>query len=226
MSDTSVIGCHFTSSQLLVRIEGTIDTIAEIGEQIAWLGAALHPSCSDSGVAKCRPVLEVPNTGMAPMISLRYALDAGSTGAKGPETGQCWHELFRNPVVVAGYPIPRRAQDSKGLEIPLQIMSKLTDSPRVNKYLGGHFLKGFSTALVPTAKLHDTVQWHMFYTSDGSRLPYWDAHAEYGIELNLAELQESRHIVGWCSKANFLTGMIRDNYFKARRDAVPQANIP
>ena len=39
--------------------------------------------------------------------------------------------LFRNPVIVEGYLIPTRGRYNTGLEIPLNIMSRLAESPRL-----------------------------------------------------------------------------------------------
>lgn len=46
------------------------------------------------------------------------------TGDSETTNGECWHGLFGRPVVVEGFPIPRRSEgESPGLEIPLNIMA-------------------------------------------------------------------------------------------------------
>ena len=167
----------------------------------------MRRSCSESGIVTCRPRIKIPGsaTGSA-VCSISFTMDQDFSHKQGTNSGQCWHELFQNPVVVTGYPIPRRTRYSSGLEIPLNVMSGLTESPRMNKYFGRLFLKGFATALVPTEKLNDAVLWHLYYSEDGTRLPYPDLEAIDNFDLDLRDLTKKRHIVGWCSKANFFAG--------------------
>ena len=85
-------------------------------------------------------------------------------------------------------------------------MAGLTMSPRIHKYMGHHFLKGYSTALVPTEKLDDMILWHLYYSEDGSHLPYPELDGMDYTGLELHDLTAGRHVVGWCSQANFFTG--------------------
>ncbi|KAH7022527.1 hypothetical protein EDB80DRAFT_694949 [Ilyonectria destructans] len=215
LGDKSVVKCLFRKSHLDVQVEGTADAIAEVGEQIGWLGAALRRSCTESGLATCRPKIQtyVPSAGPA-ICTIRFAMEEISADTKPPAAGQCWHELFQNPVVVRGYPIPRRTQYDSGLEIPLNVMSGLTKCPRINRFLGSHFLKGFSTALVPMKRLSEAILWHLYYSPDGSRLPYPDLDAMDldHVDTSLKDLTTTRHIVGWCSEAKFYAGAAGMNY--------------
>jgi len=120
--------------------------------------------------------------------------------------GQCWHAIFRSPVIVEGYPIPRRKRYGVGLEIPLNVMTGLNSSPRIHKYEGRYYLKGYSTALVPTEKIDNMVLWHLYYSDDGSRLPYHNPTGLHCTDLNIQDLTAARHVVGWCSNAKFMTG--------------------
>ena len=122
--------------------------------------------------------------------------------------GQCWHAIFRNPVIVEGYPIPRRKRYGSGLETHLNVMAGLTSCPRINKYKGHHYLKGYSTALVPTEKIDNMVLWHLYYSDDGSRLPYPNPAGLHCADLRMQDLTAARHVVGWCSNAKFMTGKL------------------
>ncbi|KAL9087250.1 MAG: hypothetical protein Q9165_006744 [Trypethelium subeluteriae] len=51
---TSLTG-SYAQSLLTVMVRGDMHSIAEVGEQLAWLGAALRPSPSLSGVTLCTP---------------------------------------------------------------------------------------------------------------------------------------------------------------------------
>lgn len=123
-----------------------------------------------------------------------------------PANGQCWHDMFRNPVVTKGYPIPRRTSRNTGLDIPLNIMAGLARTRRVDHFNNKIFLKGFSTMLVPTERNEDTLYWHLIYKKDGSRISYLDGSVSHEQHIKTLELENIRHVVGWCSEANFYAG--------------------
>lgn len=203
------MSCLFHHSELHVKVEGTADSIATVAEQIIWLGASLRQSCSERGLATCRPQIRISGptaAGAPPNCHIEFSVEEHNTSSQESGDGQCWHEIFQNPVVARGYPIPRRTQYGSGLEIPLNVMAGLTGCPRINQYMGCHFLKGFSTALVPTEKTKDAVLWHLYYSEDGSRLPYPNMEPMEKVNIGLGELTRARHIVGWCSKAQFFAG--------------------
>ncbi|KAK3346389.1 hypothetical protein B0T25DRAFT_460196 [Lasiosphaeria hispida] len=91
-------------------------------------------------------------------------------------------------------------------------MSRLTDSPRINSFFGRHYLKGFSTAIVPTESLDDAILWHLYFSEDGSRLPYPDLDSQESASIDLGNLVKGRHILGWCSEANLHAGAPDMNY--------------
>ncbi|UPK90290.1 hypothetical protein LCI18_001225 [Fusarium solani-melongenae] len=215
LKDKSLVSCLFDHSELHVKVEGTADSIATVADQIIWLGASLRQSCSRLGLATCRPHIRISGptvAGAPPNCHIEFSVEEHNASSQESGGGQCWHEIFQNPVVVGGYPIPRRTQYGSGLEIPLNVMAGLTRCPRINQYMGRHFLKGFSTALVPTEKTKDAVLWHLYYSEDSSRLPYPDMEPMDKVNISLGELTQARHIVGWCSKAQFFAGAAGMNY--------------
>jgi hypothetical protein len=198
-----------------VQVQGPLDSVAEVLEQIAWLGAALRVSDTDDGLSLCSPNITI-YPGLAsefecdvefPTRRVTPDQEAGAGAAAGAEvTGQCWHNLFRNPVVVEGYPIPRRSRYNTGLEVPLNMMSRLADSPRIHQVMGTYLLKGFSTAIAPTETLDGSVLWHLYCTEDGSWLPYPDPETNRYAEVSLDGVTGGRHILGWCTEASLFTG--------------------
>ena len=161
LPDNTKLTAWIHKSKFMVEAFGTGDSVAEIGEQLAWLGAALRSSPYELGVAYCTPFVSDIHVSNAPHpvsgIRLGPIFFARSISPcrKGkntlePSNGQCWHNMFRNPVVVKGYPIPRRSEPNTGLEIPLNMMAGLARTQRVNTFNGKLFIKGFSTMLVPT----------------------------------------------------------------------------
>jgi hypothetical protein len=120
--------------------------------------------------------------------------------------GQCWLRLFRNPVMVKGYPIPRKPAPGMGLEISLDTMAGLLETCRINIFDNKIFIKGFSTMLVPTLYSGNIIFWHLLYRKNGDRISYLDSMGIHDAHINLTDLETSRHILGWCSKVKYLTG--------------------
>lgn len=59
--DTSVTA-HIDNSELVVQTEGVRQSVITIAQQLAWLGAALRSSPSDSHIASCEPRIWDINT--------------------------------------------------------------------------------------------------------------------------------------------------------------------
>lgn len=203
---------------LRVEIRGTPDGIAEVTEQIAWLGAALRTSDlrtsitgAEEGLSLCSPTLHLSpglyDGDSPPTHTLTFRTSPIPNEPGASRTGQCWHRLFRDPCIAVGFPIPRRSKYDTGLEIPLTMMACLAQSPRIHHWFGKYLLKGFSTAVVPSQRLDDAILWHLYCSSDGERLPYPDTDAIQWADARGEEIVKNRHILGWCSEAHFYAGL-------------------
>lgn len=127
--------------------------------------------------------------------------------AHGRLNGGCWHQLFRNPVIVGGYPIPRRKSKSDvGLEIDLDTMANLMGTHYVDIFQNKVFIKGFSTMLVPVLQTDNVIFWHLLQNRNGDRISYLDSKIIHADGVKLSHLETARHILGWCSKAMCLAG--------------------
>ena len=202
----------------MAEVLGTSECIVEIGQQFAWIGAAFHSSPYNSGVALCRPFIKAvrSNESLPPSqidlldpsprarltFEILFALEKASLSSN----GQCWHDLFRNPVLVLGYPIRRRSQHETGMEIPLPIMAALVDTQLVNKFKLFYFLKGFLAMLVATRRIGQLFLWHHLYGAIEDRISYLEYDDIYPDAATLSDLEGSRHIVGWCSVSTYHAG--------------------
>jgi hypothetical protein len=111
--------------------------------------------------------------------------------------GECWHGMFGRPVVVEGFPIPRRPEgEYPGLEIPLDIMAGLTQARRVGSFRGKTLLKGFATMLLPMKLTQDVVTWHSVQSRNGERISYLKAENFQTADSQMPGLEKSRHILG------------------------------
>ncbi|KAL3460111.1 hypothetical protein BJX64DRAFT_278717 [Aspergillus heterothallicus] len=225
---TKVASCVAKSASgqatFFLEARGTAYSLAEIGEQLAWIGAALHSSPHLEGVASVRPGIEKlqvirdnsKDLGAEYLAEVECVFGFKVTAPPSHSSaevrnGECWQHLFRNPVLVEGFLIARRPSvvgSANGLEIPLNMMAGLAGARVVGSFCGQTILKGFSTMLVPTQQFDRVVVWHLIHNKHGDRVSYLDCLEEpYNVGLlPSGKLQTNRHILGWCTKVKFLAG--------------------
>jgi hypothetical protein len=218
------IDIYLQNFKTLVEVYGTADFIAEVGEQIAWLGSALRSSPFDRGVAICTPyihrVLEQPSAAkigsskshvVHAIIHYELCFHVEHIYQQPLQNGICWHGLFNNPILVQGFPIPFRANNDNGLEISLHMMAGLIQARRITNFDGQIYIKSFSSLLFPTKKVGGIIFWHLLYNGDGSRISYLDPRvkslgAVKTDEINFFGFEHMRHVLGWCTKAENYAG--------------------
>lgn len=208
------------SSSIYVKVIGSRSSITEVGEQLAWLGAALHSSPFD-GIAYCRTYIDEDPRFVKEQVDFNHGLEKAETKTlrinfslegEHPETdqyieGKCWCRLFRNPVLVRGFPIMRRTLHESGLELPLNMIAQLMGVSRAHVFNDVIFIKGYSTMLVPSRQEDDLIVWHVFAKADGSRISYLENSLPPIQGFSIHQLQTARHIVGWCSGVRIHAGM-------------------
>ncbi|KAN0073022.1 hypothetical protein V8E54_009136 [Elaphomyces granulatus] len=223
LPDHTKLTAWIHDSKFVIEVFGTGYSVAETGEQFAWLSAALRSSPYTLGVACCTPSIgeirvgtslhSSPRTTTTHQIFCKLDFTIQECGeCFGPSNGQCWHKMFRNPIIVQGYPIPNRSEPSTGLEIPLEIIAGLFRTRRVNTFNGKLFIKAFSIMLVPTRQSEDLFIWHLLYNKNGSRISYLDNTLAFTGNINGFDLEKARHIVGWCSEAEYYAGAADATY--------------
>jgi hypothetical protein len=200
----------FHLSILTFEIVGTADSIVEIGELIAWLGASLRSSPLESGICVCRSSIrdfrsQAPDPSIKRSLSCKidFSMD---TAEEDSADSQCWHGLFLNPIVVDGYPMPRRCEENTGLEIPLNMMIRLAGARRVTIFNNRLVIKGYSTLLVPMKCHSNTIMWHLIFDKQGNRISYLSDIVSQGAEVSYSVLERCRHILGWCSRGISFAG--------------------
>lgn len=203
----------------MLEVYGISVSIAEIGELFSWLGAALRTSPRHNGLTYCVPNIRnidsnstllthimTPPSSTLVMYEIDFAMDIAPQSLPAAN-GQCWHNIFRNPVVVRGYPIPQKLERNTGLEISLNMMAGLARTQWLNRIKEKLYIKGFSTMLVPTKKNTDTICWHLIYKKDGGHVSYLDDYTDQEQHIGHFDLENYRHVLGWCSEAKLYAGM-------------------
>ncbi|KAH8124045.1 hypothetical protein LI328DRAFT_168947, partial [Trichoderma asperelloides] len=221
-STGTILSARIDGGKFIVTARGPKISVVEVGEQLAWLGAALRTPPHGQGLAHCSP--SISSLGIIEKPSLFSS--SGNYIAKFKIifvdeiqqdsrrlNGVCWYNLFKNPMVVKGYPVPARVEAGTGAEMPLNIMAGLARTQRVDCFKGMTFIKSFSILLVPTKRSGDMIFWHLVYNKDGRRISYLDSTiASLGYAKNL-DLEQCRHVLGWCEDADFYAGSAQANYF-------------
>jgi hypothetical protein len=188
--------------------EGPAQTLLELSQQVAWIGAALDSSPFNEQLAYSAAVV----TSSFQCLTMHF-----STEKLYPTESSCWLPLFSGATIARGFPIPER-QDETGLEIPIDIMAALAGVRHAVEYAGSVVMKGFSSMFVPVKKMGNLVQWHFISSPDcETRLSYADALQRCKTratikEVSLDSLRTTRAIVGWCTAASTTLGSDLANY--------------
>ncbi|KAK8001318.1 nucleoside phosphorylase [Apiospora marii] len=209
---------------LTIRIHGIPHIVAEVATILTWLSGALRAStredCTTYGLTSCvprSPGFKDDSSRRTVEHELAFQINYGSEMNPPLGTGACWMGLFGNPVVVTGFMTPCRQDPVPGCEIPLEMMADLARSRKISNFGGRLMIKGFSTALIPTAMSDGCIFWHAVTSPDGDYLSFSDSRIKdhicsYPSGLTISDLVTSRHIVGWCPETIVYTGSRMANY--------------
>ncbi|WKT53744.1 Ankyrin repeat [Fusarium oxysporum f. sp. vasinfectum] len=216
--DGTTLKVRVDTSALIAEVNGMAATVAEIGEQLAWLGAAFRERPEKNGLVYCTPYIVIlPNESPSSQFDSRPSHDVASRIQFYVETvegnrnmnGQCWQSLFKSSIIVKGYPIPRRNEWNVGLEASLDIMAGLARTDQIHAFGDRFYIKGYSTMLVPTRRCSDIQYWHLIHQTDGGRLSHFaNDTTEERCVGSLNDLEHFRHILGWCSKVEPFPGLL------------------
>lgn len=128
--------------------------------------------------------------------------------------------MFRNPIVVNGFPILARHENEQGLELPLDMMSILAEAQFVTRYDTTLVLKGLCTMLVPTRQTERSMTWHFLFNGDGKRIPYYSFRERCPgwigtdeVSTGLLGTGNFRNFVGWASDITRHLGMLLSSHF-------------
>ncbi|KAJ1324543.1 adenosylhomocysteine nucleosidase [Microdochium nivale] len=202
----SILTMHRHCRAINAHVLGSVILIGEVCEQLAWLGSVFRSDDKADSAACCTPFIASCTT--SPFFT-ELAIDFRTTQAIYPlANGSCWHSLFRNPVIARGFPIPVRPPAVKGLELTLGLMATLTQTQYLNHFGPNQhtMLKGFSAMAYPISQHGDTTGWHVLTNEDGSHLSFAKGLGDDPLNINLQTVEQSRHILGWCTDAKSNAG--------------------
>jgi hypothetical protein len=200
-------------TNILVSASAPDPALADIGEILAWLVGAIREAPRQHEMSYSTPritsKLSSRPSFVLDTVFTNLRLDRNSWG--GQPNGTCWHKFVRNPVIVKGFPIPRRQNGEKGLEIRLELLSALGNASRITTFGQGLIIKGHSTMFVPIKRTNKSTIWHFLFNKDETRISYLDADKHCSDRLSLedlcySDLETTRTFVGWSSSVHLQTG--------------------
>lgn len=236
LSNATRIKSRWNQTRLILAASGISYCVAELGDQLAWLSTALASSKDDGSITYSRP--QIRNTKSLyertlDVLQQNWVIQHERAGLRSycdnDASGGCWQGLFRNPVVVQGYPIPRRIIANSGLEVSFDLMATLSNTQRLVDFDGRTFLKGFSTMAAITKIVGNTIWWHLCLNEDKGYISFEDYRMPHNEEteciVDVVKLSASRHILGWSTRVKHMAGesrVIEDRQYCAQslhRDA-------
>lgn len=194
--DGTQFQARIEDAKLIVNVVGSSESLAEAGQQLAWLGAALQS-----------PPIEVSEQRQRGKIFCRFDSEVKAPYMAGIEgSGLCWHKMFASPILVGGFPILSKPEPKLGLEMSLDLLAGMVGAPQVLGIQGKVFLKGFSTMLVGVRRLDDLLIWHFSFDEEGNRISYLDVPLGQACNMSVDQINDVRHVVGWSRKSSYYAG--------------------
>jgi hypothetical protein len=198
-------------NQLQLQVSGFKCDIADIVEQLAWLGCALQPHTRN--FTDFLPKLGNEKRTDLHLTYTRRQYFARWYDPREDYISRCWLQLFDTVAIAQGFPISSRAHGTLGLEIPLGIAAALIGAEKVVPFKSRLLIKGFSFLLFPTKvdREHGVITWHLIKNKDGTRISYADSRIDSGVpedvlQLQYADLENARHVIGWCPTMMHVAG--------------------
>ncbi|KAH8689262.1 hypothetical protein GQ44DRAFT_720506 [Phaeosphaeriaceae sp. PMI808] len=126
--------------------------------------------------------------------------------------GHCWHNMFSNPILVEGFPIQSKPESGIGVEMPLDLLAGLVGASRAMGVQGKVVLKGFATMAVVVRRLGDLLIWHFLFDEEGKRISYLDVALDEACDMDVHQIDNARHVVGWSRNSSYYAGAKDANY--------------
>ncbi|KAK3386737.1 hypothetical protein B0H63DRAFT_540787 [Podospora didyma] len=187
---------------LLVAVDGPAYFIAECGEQLAWLQAALQPSHAVVGsVLYTTPIVEpLPESSLGFFHHRGWDIHARGvcTSHDSQLSGIRLEGCLTQPVIANGFPIRRRPESCSGLELSADILLQLVGTPSLEVSEGCYVLRGPLFAVGLVKQTAGFLVWHVLCTATASSHPCLGHIGAIPNLLNIDGLCQYRHIIEPC----------------------------
>jgi hypothetical protein len=155
---------RLVEDHLQVTINAPIPVVIEAAGLLCWLGAVCRASDSPDSRSYCTPVIRKTTVeSEVQTYTISYPQRPhDEVEDEEDSTPKSWQLLGRNPCIARGFPIPRRDQQQKGVEVPFTLMADLGCANSLNIYDDQLILKGISSMYVPVESGSSSLTWHFF----------------------------------------------------------------
>ena len=186
-----------TPTRTVVDASGLAVALLETFECAAWLGAACRPSPRSDNISCIETNVKSGDGGFL-SFDIEYTCTTVESHDDQASDPTCWQDMFRNPVIAGGYPVPLREANEQGLEVSVPLLTTLGQTYWATTF-NGFLLKGFNSLMVPVKRIGNSVIWHFKVSKDGDRMPYTDGHQTSSAFhcYSDAIFPGARHFVGW-----------------------------
>ncbi|KAM5348872.1 hypothetical protein ACJ41O_008695 [Fusarium nematophilum] len=202
LDDETTLVVFMDFDELQVDAVGTLYGLAQVVEQLVWIGSALQspPDLDDFQSFHCYSFQNAfgfsttslithfassehgPSTKARPVASMEYTIEytiepffPSTSNSSTGDVSACWHPIFRSFVVAKGFPIPTRPDHRPGMEISFDLMSHLIQGKWLTAFMGGLFVKALTRMLHVTDFVDENcIFWHFLASKDNSRVSYAD----------------------------------------------------
>jgi hypothetical protein len=200
---------------LRISVEGTKYHIAEIAEQLAWLGSSMRAPRQQGRIYICHAELtSIPLEGNHTEDETSFSMQFHQTplpmDGKSLSSSQCWKGLFRSLTIARGFPVSSRPEGCYGLDINIDIATKILGGWQINLSDSRLLFKNFGSILVPTKTYQDekgeirSIAWHLLEGQCGLYIPC--AVDDSVDQIRSEHLRTVPNIVGWCERVENVTG--------------------
>ncbi|KAH6999534.1 hypothetical protein EDB80DRAFT_117897 [Ilyonectria destructans] len=207
LPNNTQIGGQIQGHELIIAVGGPTHSIAECGEQLAWLAAALPLTRQGCLSHRTPSIIEAEPCHYPSAVSslaefITFDIDIEESIVEVNSTNaHCLQRMVGNPSTVLGFPTIRRPKTYFGLEIDITfLLSIITITEQ------GVFLNGSGKRLDVFKQTDNIILWHLCHSSSPS-CPCCIIHfsSRGPAVVDTGALCMRRHIVDWCENPECIT---------------------
>ncbi|KAH8670678.1 hypothetical protein BGZ61DRAFT_108856 [Ilyonectria robusta] len=199
-----------SGSNMVVKASGPAYFIAECGEQLAWLACASSTAFRNR-LSRVTPLIDIIRVGPTTPQSSSYRgmcrVGFVINDLVNPElampsvTQSCWQSVVGRQNLIHGYPIARRPDGYRGLEVSLVVLLYLVQAKEVSVCPVKVVAHGVERSLRLVSRTDHICLWHPFGPTTET------CFCDKGTNVvDRSNLDSDRHIIGTCKSQESLGG--------------------
>jgi hypothetical protein len=216
LPDNTQLEAIVGGSCLTITATGPAYFVAECGEQISWLGAALQcnsrqsfsictPSITNYSIHQVTPFSTKTNYQNHYKIGVNFSSPITFEDSV-PDKQKYGQDLVGESILISGFPISRRPDGYPGLEVSFETLLSLLEADTASLNGGLITVKGRKTTLWLTKHTRNVYFWRQLDDStDTGPACVDDNVSRYHDSVDLHSLEIGRHILSKCQEVQTAT---------------------